>query len=173
MFKCNLCTKTFSLRGNFQRHMNSKHTSNMFHCNQCKKAFSRRDNLIRHIRRMHITSSLCETCGEQFNNVCGHHVHSMQAIPNKHVYNVTSINTSTEPIMQTILEEQNKHINIVSHIKEHSVIQDIFNKQTGEVGYVSSNKEQNVIQAGTNEQTREAGNVTLNTKQNVIQNQHQ
>ena len=52
-FTCYICHKTYTMKCNLRRHLNSTHMDKTFNCNYCAKGFKRNDYLKRHIFKKH------------------------------------------------------------------------------------------------------------------------
>ena len=66
--KCDLCPRTFSCRGNLQRHMESiKGHGTKHECNKCEKVFPSSDRLERHQKDYHPQQQVkCDECDKNF-----------------------------------------------------------------------------------------------------------
>jgi KRAB domain-containing zinc finger protein len=49
-FKCELCTSSFGLLGNFKRHMTTVHEPRTFTCDECERCFSLKHHLSCHVK---------------------------------------------------------------------------------------------------------------------------
>lgn len=68
--RCNECEKTFSERGNFNRHALTHSGIKKFSCEECEMKFSRKDKLKLHVTLIHSVSGgeaqLCDHCDKTF-----------------------------------------------------------------------------------------------------------
>ena len=58
MFTCNVCSKAFFKRGNYNRHIARHKNANQYQCDVCGKVFARRDNYIRHFTSQHADAQI-------------------------------------------------------------------------------------------------------------------
>eukprot|EP00092_Neocalanus_flemingeri_P028469 GFUD01030914.1.p1 GENE.GFUD01030914.1~~GFUD01030914.1.p1 ORF type:complete len:271 (+),score=68.59 GFUD01030914.1:49-861(+) len=68
--KCNDCEKTFSERGNFNRHALTHSGIKKFWCDDCEMRFSRKDKLKQHVTLIHSVTGgeahVCDQCDTKF-----------------------------------------------------------------------------------------------------------
>ena len=66
-FKCTVCNKTFTNKGNLKRHERGMHSDAVFQCQECTKFFKRRDMLQRHAKTHALSERLpCPSCPRSF-----------------------------------------------------------------------------------------------------------
>ncbi|XP_041971199.1 zinc finger protein OZF-like [Aricia agestis] len=67
-FVCPICQKTFTLKGNLQRHL-TNHKREKFECNVCFRPFYKKEHLEKHMIKHLNIKHACETCGKEFRSL--------------------------------------------------------------------------------------------------------
>ena len=89
LFKCDICSKTFTRKNNLKRHYLSHNPNReLFQCHKCHKHFNRSDSVVRHEcgEKNHFNSYLkCEICCKHFSRKDNLKVHKRKCVLKKDV----------------------------------------------------------------------------------------
>ena len=89
LFKCDICSKTFTRKNNLKRHYLSHNPNReLFQCHKCHKHFNRSDSVVRHVcgEKNHFNSYLkCEICCKHFSRSDNLKVHKRKCVLKKDV----------------------------------------------------------------------------------------
>ena len=74
-FTCYICHKTYSMKCNLRRHINSNHMDRTFNCSYCSKCFKRNDYLKRHIFKKHHNKDVFSRIHDCISTECSPEIH--------------------------------------------------------------------------------------------------
>lgn len=112
-FKCTVCDRSFSGRGDLATHMQRVHIGKTHKCQYCERTFAVNSDLSLHMRTHTANNILCELCGKAFR------------LRSQLKLHVTAIHTKIRAFKCTMCPKDFiKKVDLSDHIKSHLNIRD-------------------------------------------------
>ena len=78
IFKCELCSSTFTVKSSLEKHINSIHKKIRYNCDHCDKSYTQRQNLTFHVLKVHKGVRYnCNHCNSVFKQKIGLKKHTI------------------------------------------------------------------------------------------------